>query len=76
MKGIAKWDAYSKARDSMLDKTHTKFAPWTVVKANDKRRLRIGVIRSILEAIPYDGKDAKAVGVRDKKIVGSPKEML
>lgn len=76
MKGIAMWDAYSKARDTMLDKTHTKFAPWTVVKANDKRRLRIGVIRSILEAIPYNGKDAKAIGVRDKKIVGAPKDML
>jgi polyphosphate kinase len=76
MKGMGLWDAYSKARDTMLDKTHTKFAPWTVVKANDKRRLRIGVIRTVLDAIPYEAKDAKAIGARDKKIVGTPKEML
>ena len=76
MKGVALWDAYSKARDTMLDKTHSKHAPWTVVKANDKRRLRLGVIRTVLEGIPYEGKDAKAIGMRDKKIVGTPKEML
>lgn len=76
IKGIGLWDAYSKARDSMLAKTHTKFAPWTVIKANDKRRLRIGVIRAILETVPYEGKDANAVGLRDKKIVGTPKDML
>ena len=76
VKGIALWDAYSKARNAMLDKTHSKHAPWTVVKANDKRRLRIGVIRTILEGIAYEGKDAKAIGTRDKKIVGTPKEML
>jgi polyphosphate kinase len=76
MKGMAKWDDYSKARDLMLEKTHSKHAPWTVVKANDKRRLRVGVIRTILDAINYTGKDVKAVGPRDKKIVGTPKDML
>ncbi|MGL4405893.1 MAG: polyphosphate kinase 2 [Notoacmeibacter sp.] len=76
IKGISLWDAYSKARDTMLEKTHSKSAPWTVVKANDKRRLRISVIRAILEGVPYDGKDAKAMGMRDKKIIGTPKEML
>jgi polyphosphate kinase 2 len=76
MKGMGLWDAYSKQRDIMLDKTHSKHAPWTVVKANDKRRLRIAVIRTILKSIDYAGKDPKAIGSTDIKIVGTPKEML
>ena len=39
----------------MLERTHSKHAPWIVVHANDKRRARLAVIRRILLSIPYDG---------------------
>ena len=32
-------------------------APWTVVKANDKRRARLNIIRRVLAASDYVGKD-------------------
>jgi hypothetical protein len=57
-------------RDQMLDKTHTDDAPWTVVRANDKRRARINVIQHILKSIDYEGKDKKAIGDIDDKILG------
>jgi polyphosphate kinase len=60
----------------MLDKTHSKFAPWTVVKANDKRRLRIAVLQAVVGQLDYDGKDAKAVGKADQKITGVPSDMI
>ncbi len=68
--GMAKWDDYTRARDLMLDRTHTDHAPWTVVRANDKRRARLAVIRKILLAMPYDGRDLDAIGRNDPKIIG------
>lgn len=42
------WDDYSKARDDMLQRTHNTTARWYVVRADDKRRARLNVIRHIL----------------------------
>ncbi len=68
--GIAKWDVYTKARDQMVERTHSKAAPWIIVRANDKRRARIAVMRRILRSLPYDGRDLGAVGEEDGKIIG------
>jgi polyphosphate kinase 2 (PPK2 family) len=38
---LTKWGDYSEKRDRMLKETHTDFAPWTVIRANDKRRARL-----------------------------------
>ena len=64
-----KWDDYSKAADKMFEATHTDDAPWTVVRANDKRRTRLGVIRTLLNQIDYDGRDEDVVGEADPAIV-------
>jgi polyphosphate kinase 2 len=68
---IGKWDAYTKAKEEMFRFTHTATSPWTVIRANDKRRTRLEAIRFVLAAMTYDGKDKKAVGEPDAKIVGS-----
>jgi polyphosphate kinase 2 len=68
---LNKWDDYSEKRDRMLKETHTDNAPWTVIRANDKRRARINLIRHILKTLDYEGKDKKAIGEIDDKIVGS-----
>jgi polyphosphate kinase len=67
--GIDKWDAYTKARDTMFARTDSKSGPWTIVKSNDKGRARIEVIRHILLSINYDGRDLKANGAADGKII-------
>lgn len=74
--GIAKWDDYSKARDLMLERTHTPYAPWTVVRANDKRRSRLAVLRRILMSMPYAGRDDAAIGAEDPKIILSGADFL
>lgn len=51
-----RWDAYSEARDLMLDKTHFTFAPWTVFKTDSKYVARLNIIRHILKAVGH--KDA------------------
>jgi polyphosphate kinase 2 len=43
---------YGRARDVMLDATHTKYAPWTLVDFNDQRRGRLTLIQHLLDHIP------------------------
>jgi polyphosphate kinase 2 len=73
---LGKWKDYSEKRDRMLAETHTKYAPWTVVHANDKRRARLNLIRHMLAAIDYAGKDEKAIGDIDEKIIGPGPDFL
>jgi polyphosphate kinase len=43
---------YTTARHAMLDATHSRHAPWTLVDFNDQRRGRLTLIRHLLDAIP------------------------
>jgi len=47
-----KYADYTAARAAMLEATHTKHAPWTLVDFNDQRRGRLKLIRHLLDAIP------------------------
>ena len=58
---IKHWKAYSQARDEMLLRTHTAIAPWHIVHADDKRLLRLNLMRDILSRLHYAGKKAKLV---------------
>ena len=47
-----KYREYGQARDAMLEATHTKHAPWTLVDFNDQRRGRLTLIRHLLDQLP------------------------
>jgi polyphosphate kinase len=49
----SKWYEYSRARDIMFEATSTKYAPWYIVRSDDKRRARLNCIRHLLDLIPY-----------------------
>jgi polyphosphate kinase 2 len=49
----SKWFEYSRARDMMFEATNTKYAPWYIVRSDDKRRARLNCIRHLLDLIPY-----------------------
>ena len=74
--GMTRWDAYTQMRDLMVEATHTEHAPWIIVRANDKRRARLAVIRHILASLPYPGRDIDAVGKVDEKIIGEGPKFL
>lgn len=73
---LDKWHDYTKKRDIMLEKTHTQETPWTILLANDKRRARLNVIRHMLLALDYEGKDKSAIGEIDHKILGQGPKFL
>ena len=47
-----KYGEYTEAREAMLEATHTKFAPWTLVDFNDQRRGRLTLVRNLLDHLP------------------------
>jgi polyphosphate kinase 2 len=49
----SKWFEYSRARDMMLKATDTKWAPWFILRSDDKKRARLNCIRHILDRIPH-----------------------
>jgi polyphosphate kinase 2 len=53
IKSYKRWYDYSRARDEMLTATDVPYAPWHVVRSDDKRRARLNVISHLLEQIPY-----------------------
>jgi polyphosphate kinase 2 len=76
IEALHQWDAYSDARDAMLERTDSPHAPWTVIRANDKRRGRIAVIQSVLGQLDYAGRSGKAIGEIDPAIALSARDFL
>ena len=68
--GLPKWDAYTQAIGETFQRSDFGFAPWTVVRGDDKYRARIGAVQRILQAFDYTGRDDTALGTLDDKIVG------
>ena len=59
----------------MFKRTDTTWAPWTVVKSNDKKRARIGAMRYVLSLFDYPNRDPDIVGTPDPLIVGPASEV-
>ncbi len=47
-----KYEAYTTAREAMLEATHTEHAPWTLVDFNDQKRGRLTLVRDLLDRLP------------------------
>jgi polyphosphate kinase 2 len=70
LKSLALYDEYTKAKDEMLARTHSPYAPWIIVNSNDKKRARLNIIKDILSHIEYDSKgDAGIPLAADPNIV-------
>jgi len=48
-----RWEAYTKAKEAMLERTHIPEARWWIVEAVDKKRARLNCITHLLGQIPY-----------------------
>ena len=48
-----RWEAYTEAKEVMLQRSHIPEAPWWVVQAVDKKRGRLNFIHHLLKQVPY-----------------------
>lgn len=70
LKALDRWPDYSKARNRMMEATHNENSPWIVLRANDKRRSRLNMLRYLLTRIDYPGKDLSLIKPIDPEILG------
>ena len=67
----SKWFDYSRARDIMFNATDTKFAPWYIVRSDDKRRARLNCIRHLLDLIAYEKVTREKVKLPERSMKGA-----
>jgi len=48
-----RWEAYTKAKEVMLERSHIPEARWWIVHADDKKRARLNFIDHLLKQFPY-----------------------
>src|SRR5437016_5489870 len=75
IESLDKWEGYTEAKEAMFHYTDTEWAPWTVVKSNDKKRARLEAIKHVLLKFDYEGKNAEVIGAPDKALIGPPSVM-
>ena len=56
-KATEMWDKYTFYKEAMLSRTHTTYAPWVIVRSNNKKRARLESMRYVLSNFEYDGKE-------------------
>ncbi|MDH6280963.1 polyphosphate kinase 2 [Prescottella agglutinans] len=66
----SRWFDYSRARDAMFRYTDTGWAPWYLVRTDDKRQGRLNVISHLLSQIPYEPLQAPDVTLPQRQDPG------
>jgi polyphosphate kinase len=74
LKSYSRWYDYSRARDDMFNTTDTPWAPWYVVRSDDKKRARLNTISHLLAHIPYKDVPREKVKLPDRQKAHGYKE--
>jgi polyphosphate kinase 2 len=61
LESYGRWFDYSRARDEMFEATDTPWAPWFVVRSDDKKKARLNTITHLLSRIPYKEVDREKI---------------
>jgi polyphosphate kinase 2 len=70
------WDKYTQAKFDMLKASHTGYAPWIVIRSDNKKKARINAIKHILKNITYPHKiDQKHLHVEDHILIHGSEEI-
>lgn len=70
VQGLSRWQAYSDAISETFAKSHFPYAPWTIIRSDDKKRARLAAIKTVLQGIDYDKKIHDVACAPDPKIAG------
>jgi polyphosphate kinase len=61
-----RWEAYTQAKEVMLQRSHIAEAPWWVVQAVDKKRARLNCIHHLLSQVPYKDVEHATITLPDR----------
>ena len=66
MESRRRWEQYTKAKETMLERTHIPEARWWIVEAVDKKKARLNCIHHLLSQIPYAEIEREPVVLPDR----------
>ncbi|NRO96218.1 polyphosphate kinase 2 [Paraburkholderia sp. NMBU_R16] len=61
-----RWEAYTQAKEVMLQRSHIPEARWWVVQAVDKKRARLNCIHHLLSQVPYQEVEHPAITLPER----------
>ena len=62
-----RWEAYTEAKEAMLERTHIPEAPWWIVKGDDKKKARLNCIHHLLTQMPYEEVEHPAIDMPERE---------
>jgi polyphosphate kinase 2 len=74
LKSYSRWYDYSRARDDMFKHTDTSWAPWYVVRSDDKKRARLNIITHLLKQVPYESAPREKIRLPKRQKPGDYRE--
>ena len=74
LKSYSRWYDYSRARDDMFAATDTPWAPWYVANSEDKKKVRLNIIRHLLSKVPYEEAPREKVVLPKRQKAGDYRE--
>ena len=66
-----KWDEFTNMKYEMLKTSHSVYAPWTVIRSDDKFKARLNAMKVILNSVAYDNRGTNLDFVPENDIVVS-----
>ena len=71
------WGEFSEKKYEMLRRTHSRSAPWYIVRSDDKHLSRVEAMKVILNSVDYDGRNyALDFEPNDKVNISVQKELM
>ena len=61
-----RWEDYTRAKETMLERSHISEARWWVVQAVDKKRARLNCIHHLLSQVPYHEIEHAAINLPER----------
>lgn len=66
-----KWDEFTIMKYKMLEASHSRHAPWTIIRSNNKHLARKEAMKAILNHVDYDNRNLEIDFTLDNEIVVS-----
>lgn len=66
-----KWDEFTIMKYKMLEASHSRHAPWTIIRSNNKHLARKEAMKAILNHVDYDNRNMEIDFTLDNEIVVS-----
>jgi len=69
MQAQERWDDFTNMKYEMLKNTHSRTAPWTVIRSIDKHLCRLNALKVILNSVDYEKNNQELDFVPDDNVV-------